>query len=341
MQKEIPVIYTPASFSYNPPYELFNGKVDTASETIERVRMILTAVAHADFTDIRISKVNGLPYVLNVHDSEYVDYIKRASDESKQEKSPIFPSVHPYVDFGRASNHVAERGQYVFDTYTPILPETYNATVAAAACAVEGAKVLMKEKKPVYALTRPPGHHAEKAKAGGYCYANNAAIAAQFLLDSGAKKVCVFDFDVHHGNGTQDIFYERADVLVVNIHAAPEYKFPYFTGYADEHGVNEGEGSNYNFPLNLKTGDEAYDLTLNKALAVIKKYKPEYLIASAGFDAHYTDPIGGLSLTTPYYRRIGNKIGELGVPVLSVQEGGYATEVLGQNVISYLQGILD
>lgn len=339
--KEIPVIYTPASFGYNPPFEVFNGQEDKASETTERVRMILTAVANTDFADIRITRVNGLPYVLSVHDSDYIDYIQRASVESKTQNYPIFPSVHPYVDFGKSDNYVADRGQYVFDTYTPILPETYNAMVASAACAVEGAKILLKDKKPVYALTRPPGHHAERGKAGGYCYANNAAVAAQFLIDSGAKKVCVFDFDVHHGNGTQDIFYERQDVLVVNIHAAPQFKFPYFTGHSDEHGRNEGEGANYNFPLNLKTGDEEYDQTLSEALAVIKKFKPEYLVASAGFDAHYTDPIGGLSLTTPYYRKIGNRISELGIPTLSVQEGGYATEVLGQNVVSYLQGLLD
>lgn len=340
MQKEIKVIYTPESFSYDPPFELFNGKEDKASEIMLRVRMILTAVANTDFSDIRISKVNGLPYVLGIHDSKYIDYIKRASAESKKEKYPIFPSVHQYVDFGKVSNPVAERGHYVFDTYTPILPETYNAMLASAACAVEGANLLMEDRKHVYALTRPPGHHAERAKAGGYCYANNAAIAAQFLIDSGVKKVCIFDFDVHHGNGTQDIFYDRPDVLVVNIHASPEFKFPYFTGYEDEHGVGEGEGANYNFPMQLNTDDETYDGTLNTALSIIKRFNPEYLIASAGFDAHYTDPIGGLSLTTPYYRAIGTKISELGIPTLSVQEGGYATEVLGQNVVSYLKGII-
>lgn len=342
MIKEIPVIYTLASFEHKPPFEVFNGKRDVASENVQRIRRILSALKRTDFANISVTRLKSLPWVKGVHDSDYLDFLKRASGQAAKEGKPLYPSAHPYhPDFRRATNPVSERGLYVFDTYTPIMGNTREVALESAACAVAGAKMLVDGEPVVYALTRPPGHHAEKAAAGGYCYINNVAVAAEFLRRNGAKRIAIFDFDFHHGNGTQDIFYERPDILVVNIHSAPKDKFPYFTGYPNEFGNGEGEGANYNFPLPLKTGDAEYHAVVKKSLKIISDYKPDYLLVSAGFDTHKKDPIGGFSLTTTYYRQLGRVVRALGIPTLSVQEGGYATAVLGENVVSYLRGLID
>lgn len=357
--KEIPVIYTPASFEHNPPFEVFNGREDTAQENITRIASIMKALRKTDFANIQIAKNDALAWVEKVHDPDYLDYLKKASELAKKEEEAIkaenvkngkpegnvkianYPSVHPYVVGSAVRSVVGDRGRYVFDTYTPIMDNTFEVAVESAACAVTGAKLLLEGQDVVYALSRPPGHHAEKGMAGGYCYVNNVAVAAEYLIANDAKKVAIFDFDFHHGNGTQDIFYDRPDVLVVNINAKPENKFPYFTGSGNEIGRGEGEGTNYNLPLPPGTKKGVYHEAVTFAANLITKYKPDYLVVSAGFDTHESDPICDFKLTTEYYRTLGRTIRALHIPTLSVQEGGYATDVLGENVVSYLSGLMD
>lgn len=347
MSKEIPVIYNPSNSKHNPQYEYFNCEARENQDNVSRVTRILQTLQKSHIADIQISVVdNVLPYIYRIHTPDYLDFLKESSISAQKialrtnkPKAAIYPSVHPYVDFGRTSNFISRRGQYIFDTYTPIMSGTSEAAIDSVGVAITGA-ILLKEGEPlVYSLNRPSGHHAEVAMAGGMCYLNNAAIAAQYLLDQGTKKVAIFDIDLHHGNGTQDIFYERGDVLVVNINANPNFKFPHFTGYEDEHGRGEGMGVNYNFPLPQDTDNELYDQTVKKALLIIKKYQPEYLLVSAGFDTYEKDPIGAFRLTTPYYQKIGKQIKNLDIPTLIIQEGGYATGMLGENVLSLLTGL--
>jgi acetoin utilization deacetylase AcuC-like enzyme len=340
MKKEIPVLYTSTSFEHNPPFEVFNGKPDTAQENVRRVKSIMNALLKNNFTNVQLAKDESLTFVKLIHDPKYLDYLNRAS-KSTGAGSATYPSVHPYVPNAKTNNLIGERGLYVFDTYTPIMDNTFEVAVNSATCAVTGARMLLEGQELVYALTRPPGHHAEKSMAGGYCYINNAAVAAEFLLKNSAKKVAIFDFDFHHGNGTQDIFYERPDVIVVNINAMPENKFPYFTGNQEELGKGRGVGTNFNFPLPPLVKDDEYHKSVQKSLDLISKFSPDYLVVSAGFDTHESDPICDFKLTTEYYRKLGRSIKSLGIPTLSVQEGGYATEVLGENVVSYLSGLLE
>ena len=349
MNKEIPVIYTPASFEHNPPFEVFNGREDTAQENIQRIISIIKALRKTDFANIQITKDHSLTWVELVHDKTYLDYLDRASKSAKEEEekskqkiqSASYPSVHPYLQNAHTTSPIGEKGLYVFDTYTPIMKNTFDVALESAACAITGARMLLEGQDVVYALTRPPGHHAEKGMAGGYCYVNNVAVATEFLLKKGAKKIAIFDFDFHHGNGTQDIFYERPDVMVVNINAMPNNKFPYFTGNEHELGKGEGKGTNFNFPLPPLVKDNEYHKAVQSSLDLISKFKPDYLLVSAGFDTHETDPICDFKLTTEYYKKLGRSIKSLGIPMLSVQEGGYATDVLGENVVSYLKGLVD
>ncbi len=347
MTKEIPVVYSPLSDLHNPQFEYFNCRPKPHQDTPQRTESIMTALRVSGFVDIRESDIKeALPFVLRVHDHNYLQFLKetsesagRMAEKSGNPKEAIYPSIHRYIDRGRASNSISRRGLYVYDTYTPIMQHTEKAALASAGVAVAGAKQLIQGESLVYTVNRPSGHHAEEAGALGMCYLNNTAIAVQSILDAGAKKVAVFDIDLHHGNGSQDIFYRRSDVLVVNINADPKTRFPHFSGYADEHGQDDGEGYNYNFPLPDGVDDTQYTQTAEKALKIIARYQPEYLLISAGFDTHEKDPIGAFKLTTGYYQELGTQISKLNVPILVIQEGGYASELLGQNVVSFLKGL--
>ncbi|MFA6369166.1 MAG: histone deacetylase family protein [Candidatus Shapirobacteria bacterium] len=347
MPKEIPVFYNPSSNKHNPQFEVFNCEKKPHPDIYDRISQITDALQTSKIADIQVSTVNNsLPFVSRIHNIDYINFLKETSElvtriciRDNNPNAAIYPSVHPYNEISRASNSISRRGLYVFDTYTPIMKETSEVALDSAGVAVAGAMLLNNGEKLVYALSRPSGHHAEKAMAGGMCYLNNVAVAAQFLKDQGASKIAIFDIDLHHGNGTQDIFYDRSDVLVVNINADPKYKFPHFTGYADEYGNNEGIGLNYNFPLPLGTDVELYDKTAQQALKIIGDFQPNYLLVSAGFDTHESDPIGAFKLTTLYYKRLGSLIRNLEIPILVVQEGGYSIKVLGDNVVSFLKGL--
>lgn len=226
---------------------------------------------------------------------------------------------------------------FTMDTYTPILPGTYFASVSAVNVALTGGELLLlKKEQLIYALCRPPGHHAETARMGGYCYFNNAAIVAQYLSQFG--KVAILDIDFHHGNGTQEIFYDRSDVLYISIHADPRQKFPYSSGFPWERGVGRGFGFTKNYPLPLGLSELTYQKVLLKTLSDIKMFNPAFLIVSAGFDTYIHDPIGGFKLTIPFYKTIGEMINSLKLPTLIVQEGGYAIKDLGNIVVSFFRG---
>lgn len=330
------IVYSPTHQSHSPRYEIFNGNPDPHSEVPVRIENIKRAIKSAGYSVDDSSAKVPLSLVKRVHDPEYVGFLSSAGDYS-------YPSVFPYnryfVEKNKINNRLAKLGQYSFDMYTPVFKDTFKNALSSASLAYEIARDLRSGNIKVgYAMCRPPGHHAEYSKMGGYCYFNNSAIVAEYLSEK--AKVAVLDVDFHHGNGTQAIFYKRWDVLTVSIHADPDWKFPFFSGFANEKGEGEGQGKNLNIPLPKGTTNNQYQKALEVALKKIKGFNPDYLVVALGLDTHRDDPIGGFSLTTDYYTRMAKTINSLGVPVAIVQEGGYNTKLLGDNVVAFLNGFI-
>ncbi|MBU2478760.1 MAG: histone deacetylase family protein [Gammaproteobacteria bacterium] len=272
-----------------------------------------------------------------VHDPDYVEYLRRACEQMPEGKS-IYPIVFPLRNPRRTPKDWELRaGYYCMDTFTPLNHNAYLAARDAVSCAVTGAEEVLAGRRFAYALVRPPGHHAERRAFGGFCYFNSAAVAANYLSRYGT--VAVLDVDFHHGNGTQDIFYHRADVLTISIHGHPSFAYPHFAGFADESGVASGEGFNVNYPLAEDSSPERYRKTLERALKRIREYKAQYLVIALGLDTAKGDPTGTWALTPEDFRLNGVAIGASGLPTLFVQEGGYRTRTLGYNARAFFQGV--
>jgi len=327
------VLYSPRHLFHVPVNEIFDGHADPHAEVPSRVENIKKSLTDYGFKIDLLTKKTPLSLIMKTHQKDYVNFIKNGS-------SFTYPSVFPYNDLyqnKKIINPLADLGRFSFDMYTPMSKNIYQIALNSSSLAYELAEEIKNKKIKVgYALCRPPGHHAERSKMGGYCYFNNSAIAAQHLSDIG--KVAILDVDFHHGNGTQNIFYERADVLTISIHADPNWKFPYYTGFKNEIGLNDGEGKNINFPLPKGTNDKLYQKTLEQALKRIQKFNPKYLIVPLGLDTHRDDPIGGFKLTTNYYTIMARTINSLKLSTLIIQEGGYNTKLLGDNVVAFLKG---
>lgn len=273
----------------------------------------------------------------SVHDPEYVEYLKRACSLVAAGKS-IYPIVFPLRNPHRTPKDWELRaGYYCMDTFTPLNRNAYLAARGAVDCAVSGSDAILNGNHFAYALVRPPGHHAERRAFGGFCYFNSTAVAAQHLYRYGS--VAILDVDFHHGNGTQDIFYHRADVLTVSIHGDPHFAYPHFAGFADETGVGEGEGYNLNLPLPEKCSVERYHKTLAKALRRVREFQPQFLVLALGLDTAKADPTGTWSLRAADFRANGALIGALDLPTLIVQEGGYRTRTLGANARAFFEGL--
>lgn len=318
--KKIPIIYSPLHKKHNPKWEIINEEKVPYAEVPERIEQIVNELKKQGMGDSIIAPQKfSQRYITAVHQQHYLEYIKRiAQKEAKKKRDGYFTTF------------------FINDLCAPIVPTTYDAAVESVHSALTGARLLEKE-RIVYALCRPPGHHAEKNRMGGYCYFNNAAIAAQYLSQKG--KVAILDIDFHHGNGTQQIFYERADVLYVSLHVDPRVGFPYIAGFADEEGSGDGKGYNRNFPLPLGTGEETYMKTLMQAVQLVKNHQPTSLVVSCGFDTYIQDPIGGFKLTIPFYNKIARVIHALNIPALVIQEGGYNVEDLGKIAYSFVKGL--
>jgi acetoin utilization deacetylase AcuC-like enzyme len=229
-------------------------------------------------------------------------------------------------------------GYYAIDAGTPIVAGTWEAVRLSAQVALTGQKLIAAGERAAFALCRPPGHHSGHDFYGGYCYLNNAAIAAQAFRASGARRVAILDVDYHHGNGTQEIFYRRPDVLTLSIHADPSQEFPYFIGYADEIGEGPGEGYHANLPLPWGAAWREYSAALDAAIRRTLQYKADALVVSLGLDTFEGDPISRFKLRSEDYPRLGAKIAGLDLPTLFVMEGGYAVEALGVNTLNVLTG---
>lgn len=276
-------------------------------------------------------------YIKEVHDRKYVDYLHHACAKLPLAKS-IYPIIFPIRNAMRPPKDIElQVGYYCMDTFTPLNRNAYLAARGAVDCALTGAQELINGYALAYALVRPPGHHAERRVFGGFCYFNSAAVAANYLSSFG--RVAILDVDFHHGNGTQDIFYHRADVFTVSIHGDPHFAYPHFAGFSDERGVGVGEGFNVNYPLPEKITVQRYQRTLADALRRIQAFKPAYLVLCLGLDTAKDDPTGTWALQARDFQENGRLIGGLQLPTLIVQEGGYRTRTLGINARHFFTGL--
>ena len=321
-----------------PAGEFFNGAMHPAAEHPGRVDAILEAIGATDPpSDL------GLDPILRVHSHDYVEFLRTVHHQWRDagRDGDAFPYTFPVV--GRRplklSRIDALLGQYSFDTSSPIGPGTWEASYWAVQTALAATNAVLGGESSAFALCRPPGHHCGKDYLGGYSYLSNAAIAAEHAIASGRTRVAILDVDYHHGNGTQDIFYDRADVLYVSIHADPMMDYPYYWGHADETGTAEGAGATLNLPLPRGTDWSAYKPVLQKALKRIGQHEPELLIVSYGADTYENDPISHFKLKTSDYAPMARDIVSLRLATIVVMEGGYAVEALGSNVAEFLSGI--
>ena len=330
------VVYPSRHVRHRPPNEIFNGNRDPHAEVPERIERIKSSLEEINGIQIILPRRFPLSWIEQVHDHAYIDYLADAGRQAGV--TYVYPSVFPYGENQQTTHSIGLRGMYSFDTYTPINCATYEAARGSAMAALTAASYVRRGERVTYALCRPPGHHAERARMGGYCYFNNTAIAANYLSRRGT--VAILDVDLHHGNGTQAIFYNRSDVLTISIHASPEIKFPFFTGWERETGTNEGLGRNTNYPLAEGTENHSYHHVLLNALRQIKEFNPQFLVLALGYDTHVSDPIGAFHLTTPYYAHMAEAVVRLHLPTVIVQEGGYNTDALGDNAVSFVRGFL-
>ncbi len=283
----------------------------------------------ADFPEHHLSEV---------HEAGYLRYFKRATALMRQDK-PIYPYVFPIRNRTKPPLELPVRaGYYCIDTFTPLNRQAYIAARRGVDCALTAAREIVSGRRIAYALVRPPGHHAEHGYFGGFCYFNNAAIAAQYLSRFGA--VAMLDIDYHHGNGQQDIFYRRRDVLTISLHGHPRFAYPYFSGFSDEQGEDDGKGFNLNLPLPELCTPAQYLAALEKALQRIRRYRPTTLVLCLGLDTAKGDPTGTWMHKAADFTRIGRAIGSLRLPTVVVQEGGYRTRSIGVNARAFFQGLL-
>jgi acetoin utilization deacetylase AcuC-like enzyme len=334
------VYYSEAHRQHEPPFEVFDGGLRTPYlENPDRMDRILNALRRTDWAEIAEPKDFGLEPIYAVHDQDYVDFLGSSWAEwlasEAEDKSTLLPATfalrrHP----PKPTSLLGRAGYYMMDLSACIVEGTYIAALASANCALSAAAAVASGNRCAFALCRPPGHHAGRDYAGGYCFINNAAVAANWLATKG--RVALLDVDYHCGNGTQDIFYERADVLTISIHADPHFEYPYYAGYAEERGSGVGLGFHKNVSLEKGTDDTRYYSALEEALDLIREFTPAYLVISAGMDIYTEDPLGRIRVSTDGIGEIGKRISALGLPTVIVMEGGYNNEALGKNIVAFL-----
>ncbi len=342
------IVHNPAHHAHAGRMEMYRGKLVPCFETPARLDDVLAEVHRRGWRDLVTPPPVARADLERVHSARYLDFLQGAWDawialDPANAATDVLPSVWP-VRTLRAdvepANFAARVGLYSFDAGTPLTAGTWQAAQAGAACAVTAARELLTAPAPrgIAALTRPPGHHAGRDFFGGYCFLNNSALAAQALRDGGAARVAVLDIDYHHGNGTQSIFYERADVLTVSIHGDPRTEYPFFLGHADEYGAGAGAGCNLNLPLPRGSDFARWSQALDQACAAIAGFRADALVVALGVDTFEGDPISGFTLRSPDYLQAGARIARCGLPTVFVMEGGYAVAEIGVNVVNVLEG---
>lgn len=353
-------LYSSLHDGHNPPNEYLHGRLVPYFEMPKRLHNIKSALETADLIELvepdMLVSIDDLSQTQDIAMLVYLQYISahvpsiiRADfevynmgnvlDGSEYFYESVFPDR--MVRFlMEPSAKMLDRPSFIFDSVCPIGEHTWDAVLGSANLAYVGAQALIDGESAVYAMCRPPGHHAGYDFMGGYCYVNNAAVAANRLKPLG--KVAILDIDYHHGNGTQQIFWDDPDVLFVSIHGEPSAEYPHYTGTTEEIGGQDAQGTTLNFPLALGTTEEPQFLdALDQALDAIQQFAPETLIISLGFDTYVDDPISDFHLEIDSYMKIGRRIAAMGLPTLYVQEGGYHVDDLGDMAVSFFRGVLN
>jgi acetoin utilization deacetylase AcuC-like enzyme len=327
-------------------HEFFRGELVPCFEKPERADMIVAEFGRRGLGQIVTPHGVPLMSLERVHSPRYLQFLRGAwsewvaldPDNANRDAFPAVWPVRTLRDDIEPENFAARMGLYSMDSGTPLTAGTWVAAKTGADCAVNAAHALRMGERSTFALTRPPGHHAGADFFGGYCFLNNAAIAAQHLLDDGLQRVAILDIDYHHGNGTQSIFYQRNDVLFVSIHGDPKQEYPFYLGHADEIGEGAGLGFNMNIPLRHGASSADWFAALESACLKIAMSNPQALVVSLGVDTFAGDPLSKFAVSTADFLRIGERIAYLNLPTCFVLEGGYAVDELGINVVNVLEG---
>lgn len=342
------IYHNPSHQKHDGRQEMFRGKLVPCHETPARLEYVLEALRARPVGEMRVPGPADQALIRRVHTPRYVDFLASAWDQwvaidASNAALDILPSIWPVRGFRHdvePTNFAARVGLFSFDSGTPMTGGTWEAAQVGAACAIDAARAVWDGNGPraAMALTRPPGHHAGADFFGGYCFLNNAALAAQSLRDAGAKRVAILDVDYHHGNGTQSIFYERPDVLTVSVHGDPTTEYPFYLGYADEHGQAAGQGFNVNLPLPAGTNFSTWADAVSRGLAAIRDFKADALVVALGVDTFEGDPISRFTLSSDDYFDVGRMLAQAGLPTVFTMEGGYAVAEVGVNVVNVLEG---
>jgi len=340
------IFYNDRHALHHGRHEMFRGELVPCFEVPARADFVLQELRSRGLGTLAPVPEIELAVLERVHAPRYLRFLSTAWDEwialdPKNAERDALPSYWPIRSFRSdvlPASFPARMGLFSFDAGSPITSGTWVAARRGAACAVAGADCLLQGDRAAFVLSRPPGHHAGHDFFGGYCFINNAAVAAQRLRDGGMERVAVLDVDYHHGNGTQAIFYERGDVFFASIHGDPHTEYPYYLGYADERGAGAGEGCNLNLPLPRGTGFARWREALAAALRAIRTFGAQGLVVSLGVDTFEGDPISGFGLRSGDYLRMGEDLAAAGLPALFVFEGGYAVAEVGVNAVNVLDG---
>ncbi|MBB3065447.1 histone deacetylase family protein [Limibacillus halophilus] len=339
------IVYSDGHRIHYPKNFLVSGSQQQNPEVPERADALISSVKDAGHIIVTPRSFGAAPRGA-VHSPEYLEFLENIYTRWQRipDASPeVIPNIHPQARgaslgvAGYPASAVGQAGYHMADTACPIGEGTWEAACLSADIATQAAQLILDGAPEAYALCRPPGHHAFADMAGGFCYLNNSAIAAQYLRER-LGTVAVLDVDLHHGNGTQAIFYDRDDVLTISLHADPVRFYPFFWGFADERGTGRGLGYNFNLPLPRGTTGDNFLKSLQKATQRISAFGPSALVVALGLDAHEADPLAGLALTTDDFGKVARAIAALGLPTVLVQEGGYLTAALGDNLKTFLEG---
>lgn len=338
--------YHSGTATHDPKFFLLRGRLCANEERPARADKLLAGLAMVNITPQEPADFGSAPRAA-IHSLDYLRFLENAWEEWRKLPAAgeeVIANIHPPRDVGIYPDSIVGRaGWHMADTACPIGPGTWQAACLAANTAVAGAQSLLDGAALAYALCRPPGHHAYADRAGGHCFLNNTAIAAQYLCGAAGtrgRRVTILDIDVHHGNGTQSIFYERSDVLTVSIHADPHHFYPFFLGHASDRGSGAGTGFNLNLPLPLGTGDATWLYAIDTAIAHIASFAPDVVVIALGLDASEADPFKGFAVTRDGFHAVGRRIAAIPQPLLMVQEGGYLSDDLSDNLAAFFSGII-
>ncbi|GEK45876.1 acetylpolyamine amidohydrolase [Bisbaumannia pacifica] len=336
--------YHPDQERHAPPTFLLRGAPAPSPEGPKRAELLSLGLAQAGLSLSAPAKADTprlRERLGRIHSDRYLDFLETI--HARWQALPgaaelVAPNVHPCGGGHHYPRHpVGQAGWHLHDMACPIAADSFRGILASAASAEAAAEAVLGGEPAAYALCRPPGHHAGPERAGGFCFLNNSALAATVLRERFAR-VAIVDVDLHHGNGTQDIFYARGDVWTGSLHADPTDFYPFFWGGADETGEGEGQGANLNLPLPLGSDGTVFLAALKRLLAALAEFRPQAVVVALGLDAHKDDPLAGLSLETEDFRAIGARLAGLELPTVLVQEGGYPTESLADNLHALMAG---